>query len=233
MPRSGSARLVSAALWVLFFALTGCALLSPVPAPTTSKSNAMAGTTISGSPEGSVSVPHSASLAVYATTVNGRPLGGVLVYLQPLHAEAAVSDPPAVLDILDRHLEPVVLPVHSGGSVRIQNLDDVPHDIYSFSEARRLSLHLAAGAQAVVQFPRPGVVTMGSKIYNDMKGYLYVTEAPYFGKTDDHGFLRLSGLPPGPYTIGLWRAADEGDVEGFPRSLNLAPDSEQVIRVRW
>ncbi|MGH8399532.1 MAG: hypothetical protein ACRESU_00380, partial [Gammaproteobacteria bacterium] len=160
----------------------------------------------------------------------------VLIYAQPLDKGAAPvpSTQPAVLDILDRHFEPAILPVRAGDSVTIQNLDDVPHDIYSFSSTRPLSLHLAAGEQhAALSFTHPGVVTVGCKIYNEMQGYIYVTDAPYFGKTDSHGFLRLTGLPPGRYTLGAWRAgSSDSDLAGYPRTLTLQPGTEQVVRVR-
>lgn len=184
----------------------------------------------------STAVSSAAAIAVYATKAGGDPAGDVLIYAQPLDKSAA-SVPgaqPAVLDILDRHFEPAILPVRAGGSVTIQNLDDVPHDIYSFSSTRPLSLHLAAGERhAALSFNHPGVVTVGCKIYNEMQGYIYVTDAPYFGTTDSHGFLRLTGLPPGRYKLGAWRAgSSDRDLAGYPRTLTLKPGTEQVVRVR-
>lgn len=177
-----------------------------------------------------------AAIAVYATQADGRPLGDALVYVRP--AEAAPRSTPAaapvVLDILARHFEPELLAVRTGTTVTLENNDDVSHDVYSFSEARPFSVHLAVGArQALPVFAHTGVVVVGCKVHGDMLGYIYVTDAPYFGKTDSRGYLRLAGLSPGRYSLGVWRAGDSPrDLPGYPRMLTLAPDSEQVIRVR-
>lgn len=178
----------------------------------------------------------SAAIAVYATKPDGSPLGDALVYARPVGTSlpSASDPPPAVLDILVRHFEPELLVVHAGTTVTLENNDDVSHDVYSFSEARPFSVHLAPGAHQVLPvFARAGVVVVGCKVHGDMLGYIYVTDAPYFGKTDSHGYLRLAGLPPGRYSLGVWRAGDSPlDLPGYPRTLTLAPDSEQVVRVR-
>lgn len=179
--------------------------------------------------------PAPAAIAVYATQADGSPLGDALVYARPEAPLRSASDPPpAVLDILSRHFEPELLVVRAGTTVTLENHDDVTHDVYSFSEARPFSAHLAVGARETLPtFARAGVVVVGCKVHSDMLGYIYVTDAPYFGKTDSHGYLRLAGLPPGRYSLGVWRAGDSPrDLPGYPRTLTLAPDSEQVVRVR-
>ena len=176
-----------------------------------------------------------AAIAVYATKTDGSPLSDTLVYVRPTDAQPrpAPAAPPAVLDIPARHFEPELLVVQTGTTVTIQNSDDVSHDVYSFSEAGPFSLHLAVGAhQAPPVFARSGVIVVGCKIHSDMLSYIYVTDAPYFGKTDSHGYLRLAGLPAGRYSLGVWRAGESPkDLPGYPKTMTLTPDSEQVLRV--
>jgi plastocyanin len=163
------------------------------------------------------------------------PADDVLVYAQPLDAHIALGDDaPAVLNIIERHFEPAVLPVRAGGRVTIQNLDGVVHDVYSFSPARPLSFHLAAGERKTgVEFPHAGVVAVGCKVYNEVQGYIYVTDAPYFGTTDLNGYLRLGGLPPGRYRIGAWsHAIPARDFPGFPVTLTLKAGPDTVVRIR-
>lgn len=225
-------RSVASTCFVLctLLAVAGCAPPFPPPAP------GKPSTTISGSAAGSVSVAGSAAIAVYATDSKGHPLADVLVYAQPVGPGTSVapSDQPAVLNILDRQFEPAVLPVRKGGTVLIQNLDGVTHDIYSFSAARPMSLRLAAGERHTVsRFRRTGVVTVGCKVYNEMRGYIYVTDAPYFGKTDAHGYLRIAGLPSGRYKLGAWRAGSANDeASGYPRTLTLTAHADEVVHVR-
>lgn len=227
--RRGSASALVVGLWALVW-LAGCAplpLASPGPQPKPE-------TKVIGS-TGPVSAEKPAAIAVYATDANGGGAGNVLVLLYALHGRQEPDATLAVLDIVDRHFEPAVLAVHVGDSVRIDNLDGMPHDVYSFSRARPLSLRLAAGERGrKLTFPRAGVVIVGCKIYNDMKGYIYVTDAAYFGRTDGKGFLRLSGLAPGSYRVNVWRAdRPDADPKGFPRTIKLEPGAEDAVLVRF
>jgi hypothetical protein len=53
-------------------------------------------------------------------------------------------------------------------------------------------------------FDRPGLVTLGCNIHDGMIGYIYVTDSPFFGRSDASGQLQLHGLPPGSYTLTAW-----------------------------
>ena len=176
----------------------------------------------------------SAALVVYVTKGNGAPARDAVVYLLPAEHAGIPPGPtpqPAVMDLVERQFAPRVLPVAAGTAVTFRNLDDVGHDVYSFSATGPLSLQLSPGvARTTASLSRPGPVTLGCKIHNEMIGYLYVTDAPYFGKTDGDGYLRLAGIPPGAYQLGIWWA---GETEGHhERSVTLRPDMDQLVRIR-
>ena len=173
-----------------------------------------------------------AAIAVYATA-DDLPLRDVLVTLRPMDVPATAQPPAsAALDLMHRHFEPLVLAVPVGTAVSVHNLDDVDHELYSFSPALPFSLHLAAkGGSGAVTAARAGVVVLGCKVHDEMVGYLYVTDAPYFGKTDSDGYLRLAGLKPGRYTLGVWRAP--GTDEAHARTLTLAAGTEEAVRLRF
>jgi len=176
------------------------------------------------------STPASAAIAVYATGADDAPLRDALIYLHPLGAPAPAPPARATLDVMARQFEPLVLPVPAGSTVTFHNLDDVDHDLYSFSEPRPFSLHLPAnGGGAPLLFAHPGLVTLGCKVHNWMVGYIYVMDTPYYGKTDDHGYLRLAGLPPGRYTLGLWQARAPDHDDPRLRAVTLAAGSEQAV----
>ncbi|HET7650255.1 MAG TPA: hypothetical protein VFL15_06115 [Gammaproteobacteria bacterium] len=226
MTRFGSSVLITVALWALFV-LAACSAFLPAQKQFAQPTTAVAHTPLANPPQ--------AAIAVYATQANGMPADNVLVYAQPLDAHAVrVDDPPAVLNILDRHFQPALLPVHEGGTVTVQNLDGVAHDVYSFSQVRPLSLHLAPGERETgLRFPHAGVVAVGCKIYNEMQGYIYVTDAPYFGTTDLNGYLRLGDLPTGRYRIGVWsHAIPAKGFPGFPLVVTLKAGPDEVVRIR-
>lgn len=234
--RRGSGSAVVVALWTLA-SLAGCGLLPPTPVsppaqPAPQPKPATKPAVPARNPAARVKP---AAIAVHATDAKGEAASNVLVLLHALDAKPERDDAPAVLDILDRRFEPAVLAVHVGDRVQLKNLDGVPHDVYSFSEARPLSLHLGAGdRRTILKFTRAGVVAVGCKIYSDMRGYIYVTDAAYFGRTDSNGFLRLPGIAPGAYRIDVWRPdRHEIDARSFPQKIELAPGAEVGVPVRF
>jgi hypothetical protein len=55
-----------------------------------------------------------------------------------------------------------------------------------------------------VVFDKPGVVVLGCNIHDWMIGYIYVSESPYFAKTDKEGHATLTELPLRGYVVRLW-----------------------------
>jgi hypothetical protein len=100
---------------------------------------------------------------------------------------------------------PRVLVVAAGSSVDFPNNDSVSHQVYSFSPAKRFQLPLYKGQHhPPVTFEREGLVVLGCNIHDQMAGYLYVTGAPFFGKTDAAGVFRLPDAPAGDYRMTVW-----------------------------
>ncbi|HEX4986531.1 MAG TPA: methylamine utilization protein [Burkholderiales bacterium] len=163
----------------------------------------------------------------------GRPLADAVVTAVPAGAR---PDAPklhaAVEDQIDREFVPYVQPIHTGTSVSFPNKDDIRHHVYSFSPAKTFELPLYAGTPASpVLFDKPGVVRLGCNIHDWMVGYLYVTDAPFFGKTSAQGSLSLEGLPPGTYTLKAWHPRMEGSEASTARQVEVR-DGEPAT-VQW
>lgn len=111
----------------------------------------------------------------------------------------------AVMDQIDREFQPdlIVLPI--GSTVSFPNADQVSHQVYSFSPAKRFQLPLYRGKPyPPVTFERPGIVTLGCNIHDSMIAYIVVTGAPWFGRTGPDGVWRVPDLPAGDYAIEIW-----------------------------
>jgi plastocyanin len=141
----------------------------------------------------------------------------VLAYPEDFHAP-----PPKpveeIEDQVNKEFVPYVKPVSVGSRVRFPNRDNISHHVYSFSPAKRFELPLYKGTPAVpVLFDKVGVVKLGCNIHDWMIGYLYVTDAPYFGKSGDAGRVELTDLPPGNYRVRVWHprmeAAEDATVQ--------------------
>ncbi len=95
--------------------------------------------------------------------------------------------------------------VQTGTAVSFPNGDNIEHDVYSFSPAKKFELHLYHGIPArPVVFDKPGLVVMGCNIHDQMIAYLLVVDTPWFAKTDSHGAAMVANVPDGTYTLSAW-----------------------------
>jgi hypothetical protein len=164
--------------------------------------------------------------ALFATVVDahGRPLADAVVVATPADGSRAPARPrEEVLDQVDKEFTPRVKVVVVGTPVVFPNNDNVRHHVYSFSPPKRFELPLYAGvpAQPVI-FDRPGVVVLGCNIHDWMVAYVYVSESPYFGKTDASGATRLADLPPRAYAVRVWHPQMEADERSTTREVDLS-----------
>lgn len=177
------------------------------------------------------------SLALYVTQTNGAPLSDAVLLVDPLGQSVTPRDTenkePAIIDIIDKQFQPRVLAIHTDTRVIFKNHDNIEHYVYSFSSARPFSLPIPSGeSRGPLVFDRPGPVVLGCKIYGAMIGYIYVTDAAYFGTTDSYGFLRLDDLQPGTYSVKLWysRQSESNDVS-YKQTIVLRVGTETLLRV--
>jgi plastocyanin len=150
-----------------------------------------------------------AALEVGVLDREGRPVSDVVIVATPRNSAADAppteAPPHAVMDQVDRQFVPRVLVIRTGTPVDFPNSDNVAHQVYSFSPAKRFQLSLYRGqVYPPLIFDQAGLVVLGCNIHDNMLGYIYVTSSPYFGKTDASGTLRFDGLPGGDYEVSAW-----------------------------
>ena len=100
-----------------------------------------------------------------------------------------------------------LLPVRVGTKVEFPNLDNTFHNIFSFSPAKRFDLGRYRPDETPIPsvvFDVPGLVTVRCDIHEHMRALILVLDTPYFAISDPDGRFRLSGLPPGHYTLKAW-----------------------------
>jgi plastocyanin len=134
----------------------------------------------------------------------------VVIVAMPTAANAAAhpaarGGAPLTMDQRDLAFVPEVLVVQTGTTVSFPNHDVVKHQVYSFSPAKSFQLPLYAGkVYPPLLFDKAGIVTIGCNIHDSMIGFIYVTDSPWFGKTDAEGVTEIAQLPAGRYDIALW-----------------------------
>jgi plastocyanin len=174
-------------------------------------------------------------LSVNIQDLAGHGVSDVVVTVTPLDERAS---PPAgrATAIMDQeHLAftPRVLVVAMGTRVEFPNSDSVSHQVYSFSPAKKFQLPLYKGRpHAPVLFDHAGLVVLGCNIHDQMVGYIYVTEAPYFGRSDATGALRLQDLKGGNYRLTLWSPFISDPAPTLERTIHLDAGASSIERIQ-
>jgi plastocyanin len=143
---------------------------------------------------------------VQVTDQLGAPVKDAIVYAMPVSAKLPATKPAgAVIDQIKRQFVPLVSVAQTGAAITFPNKDNIEHDVYSFSPAKRFELNLYHGIPAKpVVFDNPGLVVMGCNIHDTMVAYLLLVDTPYFAKTDANGHADIDNLPADSYKVTVW-----------------------------
>ncbi len=152
----------------------------------------------------------SVSAARYqATTKPGDPEElSAVVYLEGPGLSGLKADPSASAKVLQKAMQfrPAVLPVQVGTKVEFPNLDDLYHNVFSYSKAKRFDLgrYLKDEKQPTVVFEKPGAIKLFCEIHRHMRGTILVLDTPHFTRTKPDGSFRLEGMPEGKFKLTAW-----------------------------
>jgi plastocyanin len=175
-----------------------------------------------------------AELRVLVKDHHGKLIADAVVLATPADPKVAqrAKPPPDAVDQVDKQFVPYVKAVFMGSKVRFPNSDHIRHQVYSFSPAKKFELPLYAGTDAPpVVFDKPGVVVLGCNIHDWMVGYIYVSETPFFAKTEAAGKATIDDLPPGEYTVRVWHPSMEHGEDSTTRRVTLS--AEGPANLEW
>lgn len=138
---------------------------------------------------------------------NGEELPDAVVQVYTANGQSPTATP----EILEfeiaqesQQFTPQVLAVPVGAVIAFPNRDRVAHHVYSFSPAKRFELELYKGdLHQPITFDVAGVVNLGCNIHDSMRGYIVVSDAPWFGTTDAEGIFTVD-LPAARYEVEIW-----------------------------
>jgi plastocyanin len=162
-----------------------------------------------------------ATLDVNISYPDGSAVPHAVVYAVPSHA-IPETRAVATMDQVDRMFVPHILPVRVGTWVEFPNSDNVRHQVYSISPAKRFQSPLYVGKPArPIQFDKPGVVAIGCNVHEQMSGFIVVVPTPYFA-TADNGRLKINDLGADDYMVRVWYEGMRKEPE--PRHVKLTAD---------
>ncbi|WGS52520.1 methylamine utilization protein [Paraburkholderia sp. D15] len=161
-----------------------------------------------------------ATLQVHVADAGGAPIQDAVIYATPMDGHLP-SRAPLGAEIAQRNktFVPLVSVIQTGAAVKLPNLDDIAHDVYSLSAPKRFELKLYRGVPAhPVVFDKPGLVVLGCNIHDMMVAYLLVVHTPYFAKTDANGNASLADLPADRYRVTAWHYR-QSDANARPEQI--------------
>jgi plastocyanin len=113
---------------------------------------------------------------------------------------------PVLIDQIDHTFVPRVLGIRAGETVRFANSDGANHNVRTSSRVRQNEFNTYTGIDGEYRHrfvsgegDRP--IRLGCDIHPWMSGWIYVFDQPWFAVTDERGSFRISGIPPGEYSI--------------------------------
>jgi hypothetical protein len=103
---------------------------------------------------------------------------------------------------------PHVLPVVAGTTVKFQNSDPTPHNVFSPDFEKYNLGTWPKGQSKDYTFSKctkfPCAYTQLCRVHPEMEGFVVVLPNPYFAVSDKEGKFEIKGVPAGQYTVAVW-----------------------------
>lgn len=133
---------------------------------------------------------------------------GVVLYLTGF-SQPAPKEMPRISQ-RNKTFIPDVLPIVVGQTVEFTNEDNLIHNVFSTSKARRFDLGKPrVGESREVEFDKTGVVDIYCDIHEEMVGTILVLPNQAFAVTGADGKFTLRGVPSGRHALFAWSRRSE------------------------
>lgn len=131
---------------------------------------------------------------------------------------------PLTMDNRGCRFVPRVAAAQVGTTLAVRNSDPLLHNLRALLDDRPvLNVVLTIRGQVTERrLRRPGVQRLRCDVHPHMEGHLLVFDHPGFAVTDASGAFRISGVPPGRYTVKAWH-------EGWRALGERAPAGVQEV----
>jgi plastocyanin len=152
----------------------------------------------------------------------------MVIYLegQNLKQESLHAHPHSQVDQRNAEFIPHVLPVIRGTIVDFINRDNVYHNVFSLSSAKKFNIGRRPTGQAVpVLMDKPGIVEVFCDIHSNMSAYIVVLENDYFAQPDKQGNYSIDRIPSGTYTLKVWHE----HLSSQKQTITISPNSTTTI----
>lgn len=176
----------------------------------------------------------SVGAAAWAGTISGKVLargvrdnGDAVVYVEMIPGRTfPPPKDPVVLDQINLTFVPHVLPIVAGSTVAFPNSDEVRHNVFSPSAARRFNLGTyPRGVTRTVVFDKVGEVVLLCNVHAEMSAFVIVLQNPYFAVTAKDGSYTIDDVPAGKYVLKAYHERLK------PAAQDVEVTADKAVRV--
>lgn len=152
---------------------------------------------------------HAGTLQVTVFDKEGKAVPDAAVLVRyPVQPATRPSLPAsAAIEQEKMRFKPFLSIVPPGTTLSFVNRDAFDHHIRATAPpgGRDFELRIgpAGSKPGETRIDAPGRYALGCHLHSQMRGYVLVTETPWFGKTDEAGQLRLADLPDGVAEVSM------------------------------
>jgi plastocyanin len=124
----------------------------------------------------------------------------------PPGVKAPPASAPVTMDQKQCAFVPRVVVVPVGGTVEFLNDDRLLHNVKSASKENPPFNRAQPHARSIAfTFKKPEILRIDCDLHSWMRGWVVVTESPFYAVTNDQGEFSLDNIPPGKYTLEVWQ----------------------------
>lgn len=123
---------------------------------------------------------------------------------------------------------PHTLIMRAGTSLIVHNSDHALHNFHVYNENISIANEAqpeGAPPREITALSKPGIYKAICDVHPWMRGFICVAEHPYYAITDSTGSFTLSDVPPGTYSLKVFR--DNWHVE------EVKNEAGKIISYRW
>ena len=140
------------------------------------------------------------------------PAGGLQnVFVQVLGTKGEVAIPEERPSLVQKGCQfiPHIQVVPAGSRVNIMNEDGIAHNLHTLSVENPSFNRLQPGVRKRIITKKndlaiPEIIPLKCDLHGWMKAWIIVADHPYHAISDQEGSFKISGIPPGTYTVEFW-----------------------------
>lgn len=172
---------------------------------------------------------HAATLSITVLDKDGQPAPDVAVLVRPLIASTLKPALPSsvVVDQERMQFKPFLTIVVPGTPLRFSNRDGFDHHIRGTAPSGALDFEVRIAPQSIKplepKLETPGRYALACHLHSSMRGYVLVSDTPWFARTDAKGQATLEGLPDGPADVVPWHPEQFAEQTGQRVTLGATP----------